>query len=133
MSKKSICLWVTTQLSENYDYLAPDGSEIRLLPEVGGAGLCHCTLPEGGVSKAVTHKTVDEIWYVLSGEGQVWRKRGSHDAVVAVHEETSLTISFSDHFQFRNSGTEPLCILIATIPRWPGPEESVEVEGKWES
>jgi hypothetical protein len=68
-------LWVTTQINDEngiavpYDYLAPDGSEIRLLPEVGGGGLCHCILPVGKVSKAVSHKTVDEICYFLSCQG----------------------------------------------------------------
>ncbi|MEK6283898.1 MAG: hypothetical protein AABN95_26395 [Acidobacteriota bacterium] len=32
-------------LPEQYDYLAPDGSEIRLLPDVSGGGLAHCRLP----------------------------------------------------------------------------------------
>ena len=59
------------QLGESYDYLAPDGSEIRLLPNVKGGGMCHCTLPPGKKSLAVKHKTVEEIWYFLSGQGEV--------------------------------------------------------------
>lgn len=139
MKTNSDYLWVTTQIYDEkgkivpYDYLAPDGSEIRLLPEVGGGGLCHCTLPVGKVSKAVSHKTVDEIWYFLSGKGQVWRKRSErNESVVDVSRGTSINIPFSTQFQFRNTGDEPLCILIATIPRWPGPEESIDVEGKWQ-
>lgn len=126
-------LWVTAQLDEEYDYLAPDGSEIRLLPEVGGGGLCHCTLPKEKISKAVSHKTVDEIWYFISGKGQVWRKRSEcHQSVVDVGPGSSLTIPSTTEFQFRNTGKEPLCLLIVTIPRWPGPQESVDVEkGYW--
>lgn len=30
--------YITQQLSEKYDYLAPDGSEIRLLPSMKGGG-----------------------------------------------------------------------------------------------
>jgi hypothetical protein len=45
MTETATCLWATAQLPTDYDYLAPDGSEIRLLPEVGGEGLAHCTLP----------------------------------------------------------------------------------------
>jgi hypothetical protein len=39
MSQSQDYLWVTTSLGPTYDYLAPDGSEIRLLPEVGGGSL----------------------------------------------------------------------------------------------
>jgi mannose-6-phosphate isomerase-like protein (cupin superfamily) len=35
------------------------------------------------------------------------------------------------HFQFRNMGETSLVFLIVTIPGWPGPEEAIEVEGKW--
>jgi mannose-6-phosphate isomerase-like protein (cupin superfamily) len=58
------------------DHRAPDGSLIRALLALRGGGLAHCTLPPGGVSSAVVHKTVEEIWYCLSGLGQVWRKLG---------------------------------------------------------
>ena len=42
MTKAQPYMWVTAQLPKDYDYLAPDGSEIRLLPEVAGGGLAHC-------------------------------------------------------------------------------------------
>jgi len=61
-------------LPEEASYLAPDGSEIRLLHGLGGGGVCHCTLPEGRLSKAKAHYTVAEIWYFISGKGEVWRK-----------------------------------------------------------
>ena len=60
-------------LKPDADYLAPDGSEIRLLPAMKGGGLCHCTLPVGKTSAPVAHRQVEEIWYVASGEGEVWR------------------------------------------------------------
>lgn len=122
----------TKQVSVEFDYLAPDGSEIRLLPEVFGGGLVHCTLPKGCVSKAVVHKTVEEIWYVISGVGQVWRKNGLLEKVDDVKAGTSLTIPEATSFQFRNTGEENLCIIITTIPRWPGPEEAVAIPDYWE-
>jgi hypothetical protein len=51
----------TTQLPIEPSYIAPDGSEIRLLPNVRGGGLSHCTLPAGAVSQAVKHKTVARL------------------------------------------------------------------------
>ena len=132
MSANNLKLNLTIkQLSEHYDYLAPDTSEIRLLPEVRGGGFAHCTLLPGGLSEACTHKTVDEIWYCLQGRGEVWRKLCDQEQVDTVGAGASLTIPLGTHFQFRNTGDEPLCILIATIPPWPGPDEAQQVAGYW--
>ena len=61
-------------LAADYDVLAPDGSEIRLLAQTGRGSMVHCTLPPGRVSVAVAHRTVEEVWYCLEGAGQVWRR-----------------------------------------------------------
>ena len=122
----------TIQLSGAYDYLAPDGSEIRLLPNMTGGGIAHCTLPPGGTSLAVFHKTVEEIWYFLAGEGEVWRKQGEHEEVVKAVPGLSLTIPSRTQFQFRNTCKESLCFVIMTMPPWPGPKEAEQVqEGYW--
>ena len=44
---------------KNYDYLAPDGSEIRKLLYVKWGGLAHSTLPPRKSSSGPVHKTVD--------------------------------------------------------------------------
>jgi mannose-6-phosphate isomerase-like protein (cupin superfamily) len=121
----------TKQLPASADYLAPDGSEIRLLPSMRGGGMCHCTLPPGKVSSAVKHQTVEEIWYFIEGHGQVWRKLGEQESETDVCAGVSLTIPVSTHFQFRNPGPEPLRFLIATMLPWPGPEEAVPVQNHW--
>lgn len=126
-------LFETKQLTEQYDYLAPDGSEIRLLPVMKRGGLAHCVLPPGIVSSAVAHKTVEEIWYFLSGQGQVWRKQGDREECADVAAGVSLTIPLGTHFQFRNTGAEPLCFIIATMPPWPGEGEAVKVADYWEA
>ena len=131
MTKRKSRPWVTVQLPKNYDYLAPDASEIRLLSQCNGGGMAHCTLPPGGVSRAVYHRTVDEIWYFINGSGQVWRKKGKLENVDPVGVGTSLNILCGTSFQFRNTGTEPLCFVIATIPPWPGPEEAAYTNGYW--
>ena len=121
----------TLPLPSHYDYLAPDQSEIRLLLTATGGGLCHCTLPPGQVSTAVTHKTVEEIWYFLQGQGEVWRKQGDQEDCVTVVAGVCLTIPLGTHFQFRNTGEENLCFVIATMPPWPGADEAIEVQGYW--
>ena len=51
----------TKKLSASADYLAPDGSEVRLLVEGTRGGTAHFTLPAGTVSRAVKHRTAEEL------------------------------------------------------------------------
>ena len=119
-------------VSEEYDLLAPDGSEIRLLHQVDGASVVHCALPVGAVSIPVTHRTVEEIWYFLAGQGQVWRAQGDLKEVLDTRAGVSLTIPLGTRFQFRNTGAVPLEFLIATTPPWPGEDEAVLLDaGRW--
>lgn len=131
MSKRPCYLWATAHLPKDYDYLAPDGSKIHLLSQVGGRGLSHCTLPAGCATNAVFHISVDEIWYFVSEKGWGRRKRGRQEAVERVGPGACLSIPCSTCFQFRNTGDEPLCLGIATLPSWPGPRETVETDGYW--
>jgi len=115
------------------DALAPDGSEIRLLGAVRGGSVVHCTLPPRRTSRAVRHRTVEEIWYVLGGRGQVWRRQGTREEVVDVEPGVALTIPLGVYFQFRTVGSEPLRFVIVTIPPWPGAEEAVRVKDHWKT
>ncbi len=122
----------TRLVSDDYDALAPDGSEIRLLHELPGASVVHCTLPVGAVSIPVKHRSVEEIWYFLAGQGQVWRAQDGREEVLDARAGISLTIPLGTHFQFRNTGDVPLEFLIATTPPWPGEDEAVLLEaGRW--
>ena len=121
----------TKHLPSYYDDLAPDKSEIRLLATMKGGGVCHCTLPPRGISLAVKHKTIEEIWYFIQGLGQVWRKQDNYEEIVDVSPGICLTIPTGAHFQFRNVGWEPLCFVITTMPPWPGEQEAVRVEDHW--
>jgi mannose-6-phosphate isomerase-like protein (cupin superfamily) len=118
-------------LPETYDVLAPDGSEVRILASGTRGSMAHFTLPTGQVSQAVAHHTVEEIWFIVSGQGEMWRKFGDKESIVALAVGQSLTIPFGTHFQFRNLGTEPLQAVGVTMPPWPGMDEAYAVNGKW--
>lgn len=118
-------------LSDAYDVLAPDGSEVRILASTPRGSMAHFTLPAGQVSQAVAHRTVEEIWFILSGTGQMWRKVGDTETIITLSAGLSLTIPVGTHFQFRNTGTEPLKALGVTMPPWPGMGEAFGVTGKW--
>ena len=60
----------TKTLGAAIDATAPDGTAVRLLLSLAGGSMAHFELPAGAVSHAVTHRTVEEIWFVVSGRGQ---------------------------------------------------------------
>lgn len=121
----------TSRLPAAYDVLAPDGSEIRVLGALRGASMAHGTLPPGGVSLAVRHRTVEELWYVLGGAAEVWRKLGETEQTVRVEAGSALTIPLGAHFQFRTVGAEPFTFIMCTVPPWPGEGEAVRVPDHW--
>ena len=84
------------------------------------------------VSKAVAHRTVEEVWYIISGTGRMWRKLGEHEEIVDLRPGLSLTLPTSTHFQFRCDGDERLKVIGATMPPWPGDSEAYFVEGTWQ-
>lgn len=123
----------TAVLPAEPDAIAPDGSEIRLLPlpRNGGASAAHGTLPAGHVSKAVRHQTVEEVWHFLSGHGELWRAVDDVEQELLVHPGMSVTIPLGTRFQFRSIGDHPLVFLLVTTPPWPGDDEAVRVADHW--
>jgi mannose-6-phosphate isomerase-like protein (cupin superfamily) len=122
----------TVQLPSTPDVVAPDGSDVRLLPQLAGGSMAHFTLAPGVTSRAVAHRTVEEIWFVLGGSGEMWRASGDRDEVVAMGPGVALTIPLGTRFQFRATGRESLTAVAVTMPPWPGPDEAVAVDGRWE-
>jgi mannose-6-phosphate isomerase-like protein (cupin superfamily) len=94
--------------------------------------MAHFELPPGQTSSAVTHRTVEEIWFFLSGRGEMWRRRGAQEEIVRVEAGICLTIPLGTHFQFRSFGDQVLTAIGVTMPPWPGKDEAVLVQGKWE-
>jgi mannose-6-phosphate isomerase-like protein (cupin superfamily) len=121
----------TKQIHTEPDAIAPDGSEVRVLCQGSRGGLALFTLPPRAVSKAVAHHTVEEVWYIISGKGRMWRKQGGQEEIAELGPGVSLTIPTGTHFQFRSDGPEPLNALGATMPPWPGEGEAFFVDGTW--
>jgi mannose-6-phosphate isomerase-like protein (cupin superfamily) len=119
----------TLALPTRPDARAPDGADVRVLLRLAGGSFAHFELGAGRVSRAVTHRTVDEIWYVLGGRGEMWRRQDGRDGVVPLEAGVCLTIPLGTHFQFRSLGPGPLAAVAVTMPPWPGPDEAVLVPG----
>lgn len=122
----------THTLPALHDVLAPDGSEVRILLGLDRGGMAHFQLPAGQTSLAVTHRTVEEIWYVVAGRGEMWRKQTEREEIVLLAPGVCVTIPLGTHFQFRALGSEPLEVVGVTMPPWPGADEAIVVPGCWE-
>jgi len=119
------------QLPGALEAVAPDGSKVRILLRLGGGSMAHFELAAGQVSRAVAHHAVDELWYILGGHGQMWRRQGERQETVPLRAGTCLSIPAGTHFQFRADGGGPLAAVGVTMPPWPGDTEAYEVPGTW--
>lgn len=111
--------------------IAPDGTDVRPLLSLAGGSLAHFELAPGKTSQAVTHRTVEEMWFFLGGRGEMWRRQGHLEEVVEVGPGVCLTIPLGTQFQFRCFGYEPLVMVVATMPPWPGGDEAQAIHGRW--
>jgi mannose-6-phosphate isomerase-like protein (cupin superfamily) len=118
-------------LGASVDAVAPDGTAVRLLLSLGGGSMAHFELPAGAVSHAVAHRTVEEIWFVVSGRGSIWRRQDGRERTDPLAPGTSLTIPLGTAFQFRAEAGSPLAFVAITMPPWPGMDEALPALGPW--
>lgn len=123
--------FASLQLPAEPTVVAPDGSDVRVLLALDGASMAHFQLAAGQTSAAMTHRTVEEIWYVVAGRGQMWRRQGGREEVVDLRAGTCITIPQETHFQFQASADAPLEAVGVTLPPWPGAGEAMAVAGPW--
>ncbi|MBD0675926.1 hypothetical protein BU198_35840 [Streptomyces sp. CBMA156] len=116
---------------------APDGAEVYPLLVLEGQGsLAVFALAPGQVTRAVSHATVQELWQVTAGGGELWRRQGGREETVRLAPGTAVSIPLGTAFQFRADGDagEPLRITAVTMPPWPGTnDEARPEEGPWKA
>ena len=122
---------ITQLISAEPNAIAPDGSEVRILASTARGSMAQFTLPAGKTSIAVAHHTVEEVWFFVSGQGELWRKNDMAEAIVEITPGLSISIPIGTHFQFRNNGNASLIAIATTMPPWPGEYEAYAVNGKW--
>lgn len=110
---------------------SPAGAEVRSLIEGQTGGMIHSTVPPGQVNRAAVHATVSEFWFVLSGEGRIWRRDGTGEQTTALTTGVTIDIPVGTAFQYRCDGPAPLEFLCVTMPPWPGETEATIIEGPW--
>jgi mannose-6-phosphate isomerase-like protein (cupin superfamily) len=110
---------------------APDGSTVRVLLRMQGGSMATFTLQPGQVSAAVRHRSVEELWYVVDGQGAMWRRDALQETITQLVPGLCLSVPLGTAFQFRCEGDMPLVAVAVTMPPWPGEDEAVLVAGAW--
>jgi mannose-6-phosphate isomerase-like protein (cupin superfamily) len=124
--------WETSMGPEGHREIALDGSEVRLLVRTPNASVVHCTLSAGATSRATQNLGINEIWIIMAGQGELWRRKDNAAEVTVLAPGVCVTIPNGIDFQFRGSSNEPLAFVCITMPPWPGPEANQPASAqKW--
>ena len=118
---------VATTVSDAPRVVAPDGSDVRVLLATGRGSMARFELAPGRTSRAVRHRTVEEIWFVIAGRGEMWRRSGPEETLTPLETGVCLTIPVGTAFRFRSFGPETLAVVAVTMPPWPGDGEAAAV------
>ena len=71
--------------------------------------------------RACHFRTIDEYWYVLSGEGEIWRSApDGHESITRLIRGVCVDIPLGTAFQYRCTGNVPLVFTCTALPPWPG-------------
>ena len=62
--------------------------------------MAHFKFATGETSLTVAHHNVEEIWYFMSGRGEMWRKLGDKEEVVDVRLKTASRYRLAPVFNF---------------------------------
>jgi len=124
----------TKQISETPDVIATDGAEVRILCTTPNSSMSHFRLLPGSISHAITHLTIDEVWFIAAGAGRMWLQFDDSEEVVDLRPGLSISLPLGTSFQYRCDGDDPLDIVGVASPAWPGDGEAVIVDsGPWKA
>lgn len=111
---------------------SPLGSHVRFLLDGPHGNLIHATVPPGMVGRACRFRTIEEYWFVLSGEGELWRRSpDGQETVTRLVPGVSVDIPSGTTFQYRCTGSVPLLCVVTAMPPWPGDDEAEIMAGPW--
>jgi mannose-6-phosphate isomerase-like protein (cupin superfamily) len=122
----------TRKVAEANEVVALDGSAVRPLCALTAvASFAQFTLAPQQISRAVSHATVQEIWFVVGGSGRMWRLQDGREEITELEPGVCLTIPLGTTFQFR-AGASGLRAVGVTTPPWPGHDGEARPEpGIW--
>ena len=120
-----------TQLADKPDAVSPAGAQIRYIMDGATGNMIHSTVPPAQINRATVHDSVSEFWFILEGEGEIWRKDKTGEKVTALVAGVSIDIPVGTRFQYRNTGEQDLKFICISMPPWPGDSEASHLQGIW--
>ena len=111
---------------------SPLGAYVRYLMDGPHGNVIHSTVPPGMVGRACRFRTIDEYWFVLSGEGEIWRRAtDGRESITRLIPGVCIDIPLGTAFQYRCTGGAALVFTCTALPPWPGDDEAVIMDGPW--
>jgi mannose-6-phosphate isomerase-like protein (cupin superfamily) len=111
---------------------SPLGAHIRFLMDGPHGNMIQSSVPPGMVGRAGRFRTVEEFWYILAGEGEIWRRApDGREGVTRLVAGVSIDIPLGTAFQYRCTGPATLVFTCTAMPPWPGDDEVVVIDGPW--
>lgn len=120
----------TLLMAEAGSETAPDGSNVRPLLRFPEGSMARFEFSAGQVSHAVRHPELDELWYVIDGSGEMWRKQNQTSSIEPLAAGTCVSIPRNTAFQCRAGGAG-MAVIAVTLPAWSGDSNAIEVIGHW--
>jgi mannose-6-phosphate isomerase-like protein (cupin superfamily) len=80
--------------------------------------MIHSTVPPHQVNNTTIHATVSEFWYVLEGQGEIWRNDSLESCVKALLPGVAIDIPCGTAFQYRNLSDAELKFICIAMPPW---------------
>ena len=79
---------------------SPLGAYIRFLVDGSHGNMIHSTVPPGMVGRACRFRIVDEYWFVLAGEGEIWRRAaGGRESITPLVPGACVDVPLGTTFQ----------------------------------
>lgn len=89
---------------------SPLGAFVRHLMDGPHGNMIHSTVPPGMVGRACRFRTIDEYWFVLSGEGEIWQGNGRPESITRLIPGVCIDIPLGTAFQYRCTGDVAPCL-----------------------
>jgi len=120
----------TLQIAEAVLEIAPDGSSVLPLLRFPEGSMARFEFASGQVSHAVLHPGLDELWYVVDGSGEMWRRQETRSSIEPLMSGSCASIPRETAFQCR-AGPAGLTVIAVTLPAWSGAADAIGATGPW--
>ena len=110
-------LWRTNRLAYHPDYISPSGAaEIRLLIQQEHGEITHALVPPSSTSEVSVLRGRTEFYFTAKGVGRLRCADGEREEEIELSPGTAVQLPAGVHFQYDNSGEDPVEILLAVVP-----------------